>query len=151
VVDQTFTSVPAFNGMQIVSSAFPFFDQSIPATKAFHQALAKYAPQVGSASLPLTYIAPDVWTAGELFQAAVDAAGPGPVTSASIKQGLYSLKNDTLGGLTAPLNFAPGKVSLNNSYFSYSIKNGAFVEPNGMKPVMVPSGPINALVAALSK
>jgi branched-chain amino acid transport system substrate-binding protein len=151
VVDSTFTSVPAFNGMQIVDSAFPFFDQSIPATKAFHEALAKYAPQVGTASMPLDYIASDIWTAGALFQAAVDASGPGPVTSASIKRGLYSLKGTTLGGLTAPLTFTPGKVALNNSYFPYEIKNGAFVETHGMTPVTVPSGPINALVAALSK
>jgi|HubBroStandDraft_5_1064220.scaffolds.fasta_scaffold24236_3 branched-chain amino acid transport system substrate-binding protein len=151
VVDSTFTSVPAFNGMQIVNSAFPFFDQSIPATKAFHQALAKYAPQIGSASMPLTYIASDIWTAGALFQAAVDAAGPGPITSASIKHGLYSLRNATLGGLTAPLNFTPGKVTLNNSYFSFTIKNGAFVETHGMTPVEVPSGPVTTLVAALSK
>ena len=151
VVDSTFTSIPALNGMQIVNVGFPFFDQSIPATKAFHQALAKYAPQVGSSSMPLNYTAPYIWTAGALFQAAVDAAGTGPITPASIKSGLYSLKNVTLGGLTAPLSFTAGKVTLNNSYFSYSIKDGAFVETDGMTPVKVPSGPVDAVVATLPK
>jgi branched-chain amino acid transport system substrate-binding protein len=101
--------------------------------------------------MPLTYIAPEIWTGAALFQAAVEAVGSGPVTPASIKQGIYSLKNATLGGLTAPLNFTPGKVSLNNSYFSYYIKNSAFVENHGMTPVIVPSAPINALVASFSK
>ena len=49
-----------------------------------------------------------VWASGELFKAAVDASGSGPVTSASVKRGLYALKNETLGGLSGPLNFVPG-------------------------------------------
>lgn len=151
VVDDTFPSVKAFNGMQIVTSSFPFFDDSIPATEEFHAALKKYAPSVGSSAVPLNYIAADVWTAGKLFQAAVAASGSKTVTSASIKQGLYALKNETLGGLTAPLNFTKGKVSLNHSYFTYDIKDGQFVEPDGMKPVSVPEAPVDAVVSSLFK
>lgn len=149
VPDATFTSMPAFNGMQIVTSSFPFWATSTPATREFHDALTKYAPQIGSSAMPLNYIAADVWTAGKLFEAAVKASGSTTVTSASILKGLHALKNETLGGLTAPLNFAAGKANLNNSYFEYEIRGGKFAAPKGINPIPVPAGPVNAVIASL--
>jgi branched-chain amino acid transport system substrate-binding protein len=148
--DQTYVTVPGFEGMQFVSGTFPFFDNSTPATQEFHAALAKYSPEMGSAKYPLSYFASKIWTSGKLFEAAVKAAPSGAITSASIKQGLYALKNETLGGLTGPLNFSEGKVVLDNCFFTYVIKNGNFAELNGMTPTCAPASAIEPLVAKIT-
>lgn len=150
-VDASFAKDPAYNGMEIVDTDFPFFDQSLPAAKQFHQALARYAPSVGTTGAsPLTPVQMQVWASGELFQAAVDASGSGPVTSASVKRGLYALKNETLGGLSGPLNFVPGKPSLENCYFTYKIHDGQFTEPAGDKPVCAPMTVVARVAAGLA-
>jgi hypothetical protein len=47
-VDSTFAGDPLFDGLQVADTAFPFFDQSVSATKAFHDTLTKYAPSLGA-------------------------------------------------------------------------------------------------------
>jgi branched-chain amino acid transport system substrate-binding protein len=53
------------------------------------------------------------WASGKLFEAALNAvaadARKGPVDSKTVFSGLYKLKNETLGGLSGPLNFPEGK------------------------------------------
>jgi branched-chain amino acid transport system substrate-binding protein len=149
VADSTYPSNPSFNGMQIVDTVFPFFASSTPATRAFQAAMKKYAPTLGTAAAPMTTFGPQAWVSGKLLEAAIAAAGSGPVTSASIKRGLYALKGDTLGGLTMPLSFTPGKPALHNCYFIYAIKNGYFVEPNGIAPTCVEGTMIDAVAAKL--
>jgi branched-chain amino acid transport system substrate-binding protein len=70
--------------------------------------------------------------AGKLFEAAVKAWGSSDVTSASILVGLYKLKDETLGGLAAPLSYAEGKPHAVTCYFAVGIKDGQFTEPNGL-------------------
>jgi branched-chain amino acid transport system substrate-binding protein len=149
VADSTFTGDPAFNGIEIVDSMFPFFANSTAATRQFHAALQKYAPSLGTPASPLNDQVTQAWASGKLFEAAVKAAGNGPITPASIKKGLYALRGDTLGGLTVPLTYTPGKPSPQNCYFSYSILGGKFIEPHGLKPVCASSAVISAAAAAL--
>jgi branched-chain amino acid transport system substrate-binding protein len=149
--DSTFTSDPAFNGLVEIDPTFPFWQDNTPATEAFHAALAKYAPGVGtSASSPLTPILSMVWTSGKLFQAAVAAAGSGPVTAASIKKGLYALKNETLGGLAGPLNYKQGQPNLEHCSFVYKIADGKFVGLDGLKPLCSPPAITGPVAAAMS-
>jgi branched-chain amino acid transport system substrate-binding protein len=151
VADSTFTSDPQFNGLEVVDDIFPFFDESTPATKAFHAALKKYAPSVGTAALPLNSETAVAWASGELFETAVQRGGTGPITSATVKQGLYSLKGDTLGGLTAPLTFTKGKPTNYNCNWLYEIKNGAFSAPNGTNATCASTAVIDPVIAELSK
>ncbi len=127
----------------------PYFDDTLPGMKDFHAALAKYAPQIGTSKLPLSNPIEQTWVSGVLFEAAVAAIGDKPITADGVKQGLYSLKADTLGGLTAPLTFTPGKPSPHNCYFYYATQNGKFVAPNGLKATCVPDAPIAAVAAKL--
>jgi branched-chain amino acid transport system substrate-binding protein len=151
VADSTFTSDAQFNGVEVVDDIFPFFDESTPATKAFHAALKRYEPSVGTAALPLNPQAAAAWASGELFQAAVQRGGSGPITAASVKKGLYSLKGDTLGGLTAPLTFTAGKPTNYNCSWLYAIKDGAFVAPNGTKATCASTAVIAPVIANLTK
>ena len=149
-VDASFLQNPSYNGMQVVDTNYPFFDQSLPAAQQFHAALKQYAPSVGtSATSPLTPVQMQVWASGKLFQAAVAASGSGPVTAASVKRGLYALKDETLGGLSGPLNFTPGKPSPENCYFTYKIDSGRFVPISGTKPVCAPAALVSAVSAGL--
>ena len=71
------------------------------------------------------------------------------MTSASVKNGLYALKKVTLGGLSAPLTFAPGKPTLDNCYYEYTITGGKFSELHGMSPQCAPDSVVSALIAEL--
>jgi branched-chain amino acid transport system substrate-binding protein len=123
------TSQTGFNGVRWVDAWAGFFEDSTPATKEFHDALAKYAPQVGSSSLPLNSVGMGAWISGKLFEAAIKASGASPsttITSALVKKGLYALKDDTLGGLTVPLTYTEGQPTLFNCYFQYTMTDNKF-------------------------
>lgn len=151
VADSTFSSVPGLAGTTVVDPAFPFFDTSIPATQAFHAAIAKFEPKLGTAAYPLNSPVASVWAAGKLFEAAVLAAGTGAVTPASVKQGLYALKGETLGGLTPPLTFTAGQANPPACYFVYQVGSGDFKLPNGLNPTCVPAAALAPGGAALKK
>ncbi len=127
-LDSSLLTVPAFDGTISAQGNTPWFENSTPALQEFHNAMSKYEPNVklhdDSAIL--------AWASGKLFQAAVAASGSSTVTSASILNGLYSLHNETLGGLAPPLNFTKGKQANPPCFFLAGIKNGKFVAPDGL-------------------
>ena len=153
----TLTSEPAFNGVTWADAFTPFFEDDTPATEAFHHALAKYEPTVGSSAVPLNPIGIAAWESGQLFAAAIKASGATSktaITSALVKKGLYAIKGTTLGGLTPPLTYTPGKATAFNCYYSYSIQNGKFVVAPGPQPVCANAATnklIAGIVASLSK
>jgi len=145
VADSTFPSNPALNGAEIVDAMFPFFDTSNAATRQFHAAIKKYAPTLGTSSSPLNSEVTQAYASGVMFEAAIKASGSAQVTPESVKKGLYSFRNETLGGLTVPLTFTPGKPAVSNCFFTYQIENGSFTEPNGLHPVCAPASVIAPL------
>ena len=56
----------------------------------------------------MTGAAPGAWTAGKLLEKALLAV-PGKVTRESVLAGLWTLRNENLGGLTSPLTFTKGQ------------------------------------------
>jgi branched-chain amino acid transport system substrate-binding protein len=127
-LDSSLLNIPAFNGTISAQGNAPWFEDSTPALQEFHAAMAKYAPNAtlhdDAAIL--------AWASGKLFQAAVAASGSSTVTSASILNGMYSLHNETLGGLAPALNFTRGKQAMPTCFFLAGIKNGKFVAPAGL-------------------
>jgi branched-chain amino acid transport system substrate-binding protein len=139
VVSQTTTSGPAwlkdarFNGAILASpNAVP--TETLPATKAFLDAMDKYYPgDRASAQFSFDTLFP--WAGGKLFEAAAKAANIGPTsTPADVKKGLYALKDETLDGLAPPLNFVQGKPTFLTCYFTTGVENGAFTTPDGSAP-----------------
>jgi branched-chain amino acid transport system substrate-binding protein len=111
----------------------PFTDDGIPATKAFHAAVAKYEPSVLN---PADFNQDDLdsWASGQLFAAAAKAAKLGnKPTSKQLVAGLYKLKGVTLGGLTPPLTFNKGKPNSVSCIYIMSIFHGSIIEPQGLK------------------
>ena len=61
----------------------------------------------------------------QLFARVAETAKLTPTsTPADVKKGLYALKDETLGGLTAPLNFVKGQPTFNGCTFRSSYSDG---------------------------
>lgn len=144
VVSSQMAGTPSLNGTKVVDSVFPFFDESTPARKAFHDALRKYAPNVGDDLVPEDAA---VWSGAKLFEAAVQALGKQPVTANSVTKALDSMSGQTLGGLTPPLTFSAGKPALDNCYFSYQISAGHFTTLNGGQPECAPTAVVSSILS----
>jgi branched-chain amino acid transport system substrate-binding protein len=115
---------PLLNGLLSTQSSFPWTDSYTPAQATYQSALKTYDPKLlGSATTSAE------WAAGMLAVAADQYLGSTP-TSAQFLQGLWSLKNNNLGGLAPPLTFPPhGLPTPSQCYFEMILKNGQFVDP----------------------
>ena len=140
---------PQVNGMLAAEADAPFTDSSVPALQKFQDAIKKYAPNIGNELGPNAFYA---YVAGVLFQTAVAAIPAGTaITPQSVKQGLYTLKNNTLDGLAPPLTFAPGKPAMINCFFTMGLSNGQFTTPVGLQTSCAPSAFVSAIIATLPK
>ena len=149
--DSNTASQPTSEGMEFADSNYPFFDESIPAAKAMHDAFRKYSPSLGSSAAPSNPFAVGAYLGGKLFEAAVKAAGTDSITSASVKQGIYALKGETLGGMSPPLTFKEGQPNLFNCYYAGKVTGGKFVTLNDGKPQCAPDSVIAPVAASLTK
>jgi branched-chain amino acid transport system substrate-binding protein len=122
---------PLSQGMILVSPNADYVDNSIPAVKQFSDALNAYNKGILT-NADLTYNSMAAWAGGMLFYDAAKAGKLGPsATSQDVKNALYSLKNETLGGLAPPLNFSPGKDAFPACYFLTEVENKTLVSLNG--------------------
>jgi branched-chain amino acid transport system substrate-binding protein len=97
---------PNLEGARSTLPTFSWLQNDTPAAQEFQDALKRY----GKNLLPVTAGHTGGWTAGKLFEKGVLAGGAtGKVTKATVLAGLYTVKNDTLGGLTSPLTFTAGQ------------------------------------------
>ena len=127
-------SSPAIDGAVGEITNLPASDTSNPEIKAMDQALNTFKPGLlGSAEFSAG--SSMVWAAGMLFEAAAQAGhlGDSP-TPAGVLAGLYALKGETLGGLTAPLTFTKDKPTSLKCWFYYQVKDGKFTNPFGVSP-----------------
>ena len=107
--------------------------------KAFHTAMNTYAPSVlkSDNKQPAT----TTWTAAKAFEKAATTIPSGtPATAALITKGMYTFKDETLGGLAPnPLTFTEGQENPpNTSWFAIVLKNGKLTAPDGMKTTCTP-------------
>jgi branched-chain amino acid transport system substrate-binding protein len=145
-LNETILGKPGSDGAAAALANAPWFDDSVPATKAYHDAVAKYAPGLGDLNGPNTMSS---WASGELFEAAVRASGSSDITPASVRAGLLKLKGETLGGLVQPLTYSADKPTLLNCWFETRVVNGKWTEPNGLTPACAPAPVIDGIAAKL--
>ena len=116
-------SNPNLNGLLAGQTNFPWMDAFTPAQATYQQAVKQYDPQLaGSATTA------GEWAAGMLAVAASKDLTATP-TSAQFFQGLWSIKDNNLGGLAPPLTFnqnAPATPS--NCFFLMTLQGGQFVD-----------------------
>jgi branched-chain amino acid transport system substrate-binding protein len=130
---------PAVDGAVGNSQEVPWFDDSLPATRAMQAAIQKYSPSVVTSS---SYGATSTigWAAGTVFATVAKSAGLGPASSPSVLvAALDKVSNDTFGGITPPLTYTAGKPTNVPCSFLVGIKNGNWTEPAGLKTVCLPA------------
>jgi branched-chain amino acid transport system substrate-binding protein len=120
-------AVPAMNGNIDVQGDVPWFVHNA-ATKPMYAALNKYAPGVTTGP-NFGEVVVQSWAAGVELQLAAAKLSATP-TSAQVFTGLYSLKNTTLLGLSAPITFHKGQTASNPCFFEMGIKSAKFVTLN---------------------
>lgn len=87
----------------------PYFNTSSSGVQAMNAAVDKYYPGLRSNVNEWSEYALQTWTAGLLIEDAVKGSGigtSGTPSAATMLQGLNSIKNDTLGGMSPPLTFS---------------------------------------------
>jgi branched-chain amino acid transport system substrate-binding protein len=137
---------PVYQGALVNDAYEPFFDTAIPAIKAYRDAIAKYASSIkGSAANSENPLF--AWVAGQVVWMAAEKVG-GTITSASLKKALYGFKNETFGGLTAPVTFNQAGPSLPTCFFEWKIEHGKRVNLNDSKPRC---GPDSAVAPFIQK
>src|SRR5207244_2853703 len=92
-------SVPTLEGTAIGTNVYPWPSEASPAAKEFHDAFRRYGPKS-----PVDAGNMVGWVAAKLFERATRNL-PEPPTTAAILDGLWSIRNDDLAGLTYPLTF----------------------------------------------
>jgi branched-chain amino acid transport system substrate-binding protein len=125
-------SDPLLEGMVGPQAWFPWPSTSGPAAD-YQAAVRQYDP-----SLTLGGATSAVWVSGALLAAAVAAANippSQPVTSQDILNGLWTIHDNTLGGLTSALTFVKGQPAPQAScYFSVKIVKSVWTSGNGGNP-----------------
>jgi branched-chain amino acid transport system substrate-binding protein len=85
-----------------------------------------YAPGV-----PLDGSGIEGWTSAQLFAAATQNLPDNPTTQ-DVLAGLWSIKNNDLGGLTGPITFTKGQNAPEVlCWWAVQLKSGQAVSPNG--------------------
>jgi branched-chain amino acid transport system substrate-binding protein len=144
-----FLESDSLNGSTLTSGNAIYTDESQPAVKEFLDALDEYAPGMRDSAqfTPPTF---NPWVGGKLFEAAAEAAKIGPTsTAADVKKGLYSLNEETLGGLAPPLTYTEGKPAFVSCWFVTKIEGGKYVPQNGNKPQCMEPAQVQSLTTAL--
>jgi branched-chain amino acid transport system substrate-binding protein len=128
--DNRYLQMSQVNGAYVPTTNALWFD-STPAVDQFKQAMGKYEPSTALGPNPISG-----WSGGALFGAAA-ANLPAKPTAADVLTALYALpKNDTLNGLTPPLNFHSGApASQVNCFFLAQINGGKLTAPKGTAPI----------------
>lgn len=122
-------------GLAAINANAPWFATDQPGLRTYQAALRTYAPQIVSSGITL-----QMYAAGKLLEAGVDLLGAAardkPLTSAAILAGLNRVRNETLGGLTAPLDFTVKDRSRSSGcvYLTVLGKQG-WTAPSGTKPL----------------
>jgi ABC-type branched-subunit amino acid transport system substrate-binding protein len=116
---------PSFEGMVVNQSVVPWFTDG-PGVQEYRAALKRYAPGVAIDSMTI-----HAWTAAKLFELAA-ANLPDDPTSADVLNGLWSIKDNDLNGLTSPLTFTRDQKSTRwTCFWITQITGDRYTSPNG--------------------
>jgi branched-chain amino acid transport system substrate-binding protein len=142
VLNQFIAKNPNMDGAFVTNTNPGLSDTENPAGKRLKAALARYAPSLTPSNPQWNASIPSVWSGGLLFEAAAKAGNLGPTsTPADVKKALYSLKDETLGGFSSPLNFKEGEISQVPCAYIESVANKQLTTSKyGSKPICIPGG-----------
>jgi branched-chain amino acid transport system substrate-binding protein len=139
---------PEFEDAILTGNNAAYTDDKVPGIAEYLKGMEAYDKGITS-DPQFTFPVLQAWAGGKLFEAAAAAVKLSPTsTSEDVKKGLYSLKNETLDGIAAPLNFKEGKPAFPSCYFNASIKGGKLVG-SAQEPVCLTPDALNSLTKVL--
>jgi ABC-type branched-subunit amino acid transport system substrate-binding protein len=117
---------PKVEGLIVAAKNASWIATSVPGINALHTAVARFQPgTVVSGGFA------NGWTIAKFFEAAA-ANLPDNPTPADVADGVYSIKNNNLGGLTYPITMTRGKpMATQMGYGVVTIKNKQYVSVPG--------------------
>ncbi|MBA3741838.1 ABC transporter substrate-binding protein [Sporichthya sp.] len=125
-------------GVFLGSSVLPFVDTASTAGRDFNKAYHTFAPGalIDDSSMR-------GWVSGKMLETALGKvsaqARAGTVTTALILQGLWTLKNETFGGLTSATTFAKGATAkITQCYYALRLTPEGFTSTLGGKSSCLP-------------
>ncbi|HEX3793616.1 MAG TPA: ABC transporter substrate-binding protein [Acidimicrobiales bacterium] len=128
-------TTPSIQGNTYFSAGdFPWVDSNTPAQAAYHQALSQYAPGLAPDAANSTQ-----WVAGEIVVAASQFLSATNPTTAQLLQGLYSIKNDTFGGIALPTTYGTGANPGPSCTYLVEVNNNQWTSPIGDTTLCPPS------------
>jgi len=120
------TAEPGLDGGYFGSSTFPWVSQDTAATREFHEVMAKEAPDV-----ELSAHATSGWVAAKLFEKVLTAIGP-PFTSPRILEGLWTIHDDNIDGLSSSITFRRNASALvPYCYFPMELRSRHWIVTDG--------------------
>jgi branched-chain amino acid transport system substrate-binding protein len=123
-----FKDDPNLEGMVIPEPNLPWFINSVPVIAEMNSTFKRYAPGLQSDASTLAG-----WASVKLFERAARGYVSDLPASRDFLRGLWSFKDETLGGLAPPLNFPEGKAA---TYpicgWPVVVKGGTFVNDGKM-------------------
>jgi branched-chain amino acid transport system substrate-binding protein len=135
---------PFIAGIKVYSGSgnAPLPATGIPAIDAFKAALKTFSPDFVADQSALSG-----WAAGKLFEAAVNGvaakARAGSVTTAMVYEGLYSLKNETMGGLGPGVTFKAGQLPTTQPcYYALAVIDKQYRAPLGAQKLCFRAEPV---------
>jgi branched-chain amino acid transport system substrate-binding protein len=114
-------------GMALSLGTAPWFVNSTPATAEYHEASKTFAP--GQATDPGTLTG---WVSGKILEKAAAQSPAATLDSAGILAGLWTIKDDDLGGLTSPRIFRQDQPAQEGRcWWLVQTVKGKWTSPNG--------------------
>jgi branched-chain amino acid transport system substrate-binding protein len=108
--------------------AFPWFLDT-PALSTYHAAINQYG---GGAAGPTSA---ETWMELTVAQYALSKVGANP-NSAAFLSALHTINNQSIGGVTPPLNYAQGQKAIEvRCFYEVKMSAGQLSAPSGMTPV----------------
>ena len=121
-----FKADPNLEGLLSSTAYFPWFQSGTPATDEFQAAFEAFG-----GGLILGAGTGEGWVAGKLLERAGSQL-PEPPTRDALLRGLWSVRNDDLGGLTYPLTFVQGQPAARKScWFDIAVRQKTWVSADG--------------------
>jgi branched-chain amino acid transport system substrate-binding protein len=120
---------PNLQGSTTSSLVAPWTATNIPGIAEFQQALTRFASGVEPSGSAMAG-----WVVGKMLERVAANGLPADVTSQTILDGLWSFKDETLGGVTSPLTFAKDQTAPRRvCYGRMIIKGGKLINPDNGK------------------
>lgn len=123
-------------GLRGTQPQVPWFVRTgTPAIAEYAAALSRYAAGAKQGQDVMTG-----WTAGKILETALGHVSPRParIGSSEILRGLWSIRDDTFGGLLPPTTFVENRPSSpGRCWFTTAVVNQGWTAPNGVTPFCI--------------